>query len=281
MFWKKSNPTIRVEFFDAIASTRLGHADVPADELPETIEPDMLLELENMEWAVVRASPADKREIIRGGHVQMFLRREQVTLLDPEGFGMPTLCGMVPPSQEGAASFGGSPLTIHEDDWRQLELVSTSLQNQIDAALSAIRPILEDRRNDRTFRRIHVRSEVPHPLQGVCITLNQLRGIGSPAGMLYDGLSFSRRGDLVAGGYAVRLHCGINLYGLCCEGRVSVIGLYNAHVGHDFARDLKALSQFAAANNLCLVDWCKAAQYLPDTSAFADYFAGPRPALAG
>lgn len=281
MFWRKSNRTICVEFFDAVASTRLGHADVPADELPDVIEPDMPLDLENVEWTVMRASPNEKKDIVRAGHVQMFLRREQVTLMDPEGFSMPTICDSVPPSQEGAASFGGSPLSIHEDDWRQIELVSTALQNHIDAALAAIRPILEDRRNDRTFRQIHVRAEVPRPLEGVCITLHRLRGLGSPAGTLYDGLSFSRRGDLVAGGYAIKLHCGVNLYGLVNDGHVSVIGLYNARIGHDFSRHIKTLSQFAADNRLCLVDWCQAMQLLPDTSAFADYFAGPRPALAG
>ena len=247
--------TVHVEFVDAGTGASFAEADLPVESLPESFAAATTLHLGDEPWSVVRADPPTAAEFGASGRLRLTLRKERTA--DPADilFSLPTLENVLPPVEYGAAA-GGRFLELHEDDWRQVEFVALRWQEQIDACLDAIRRVYAEERAGIGFRNLHVRTEIPAPLDGAAVTLDELRALLDPA-LTYDGIRFAD-GGIVRGGFAFGVPVG-TVYGYEDDGRrVAALCLHGTEDAPE------ALRTYAAANGLCLIDWCGARQTVFD-----------------
>jgi hypothetical protein len=272
MFGRKRPPaTIHVEFFDAETGGRFAEVDLPPDRLPESFEAATTMHIGEQDWQVERAEPMTATEFRESGRLRLVLRRVTIETIDPREvlFSLPTIADELPAMLEGSTKLGRDVLELHEDDWRQTEFVSALLEPDVDACLDAIRDVYANKRKGDFFRELHVRREVPEPLRGLGVTLLDLRQTGGPRATWLDGIAGQGVAGLVADGFAVRLLSSVELYGLADgRGQLRVLGLHGTRANNAGAADVTALREFAASNQLLLVDWCSATKI----SAFDDEF---------
>ncbi|RKH15048.1 hypothetical protein D7V97_01105 [Corallococcus sp. CA053C] len=268
--------TIQVSFIDAETNRPLGEVKLPVENLPASFEAATKLELGGRSYEVVSAAPMTAREFQATGTLRLELREVKVAMVDPKAllYSLPTIHGDLPATSEGSTKQGRQVLELHEDDWRQVEFVALTLQAPVEAELEAIQRIHTGHRKGPGFDALHIRGGVPSPLEGVRLTLADLRGALDEAAAWQDGLSFRGVAGLVAGGFAVQLSSALWLYGTEHAGHVTALGLHRTGASANHERVARMLAALAARYQLCLVDWCRAAQVPPSTQRFHDWFAG-------
>ncbi len=181
--------SVRVSFVDAASGTCFAQADVPASQLPDSFEARTTLRLQDAEWEVLRADPVTRAEYERSRELRLELARITVGAV-PTGdllFSLPTICDFIPGVAAGTTKLGKQVLELHEDDWRQVELVAASLRAEVGAELAAVRAIYDhDRDPGGAFRKLHVRKEPAVPPAATCSSrtwaarcLRSLRSTGS------------------------------------------------------------------------------------------------------
>ncbi|MEJ7604327.1 MAG: hypothetical protein WKG01_41085 [Kofleriaceae bacterium] len=233
--------TIRVELVNAATGGSMGEANMPADRLPDSFDAQTTMHLGNDEWQVVTAEPMSRAEYEAAGRLRITLHK--IVKVDPKSilFSLPTIENTMPPLQPGA----GATCTMHEDDWRQHELVSADLEPEIAAELGDIRTVHEGRVGIG-FTAIHVRNRVPEPLAGRTIELATLvEALGTEARG-----EVSLGGGLVVGGFAYAIGGG-HVYGREDGGRIKDLAIARGTDG-------RGLAPFARAHRLVLVNWCGA-----------------------
>jgi hypothetical protein len=253
---------IRVLFVDAASGAGLGRAEMPADQLPGSFEARTTLQLGGQDWEVVTADPMTRAGFERTGELRLTLRRITVHSV-PAGdvlFSLPTICDEVPGIAPGTSKLGKRVLELHEDDWRQVELVACSHRQEIDACLAEIERVHAEARTPQGFfRRLHVRKEVAGPLEGCHLPLAMLSGY-FPSLTPLEGLAYRDVAGLVGGGFGLESESGLRLYGVERGRVVTVLGLVVDHVGPGVGRDAPALVALMRAHDLCLIDWCSLRQ---------------------
>jgi hypothetical protein len=235
-------PAIRVSFIDATTQTLLGEADLPDSQLPEAFTADTSLTLGGAEWQVERAEPMTRAEYVASGSLRVVLRRlEQV---DPRQllYSLPTLENALPPIHDGDVS---AAFALHEDDWRQRELVTASFEPEVGAELAEIRRVKAERRGVG-FERLHVRSRIPAPLAGVTLRIEDV--VAQLGDVARRDLAIAR--SLVDGGFAYVVGAGA-IYGRECDGIVHTLALAGP-------MDPSPLAPLARSHRLLLVDWLAA-----------------------
>src|SRR6266508_2103622 len=88
-------------------------------------------------------------------------------------FSLPMICDEIPLTGSAPAPAGQSTFRLHEDDWRQVDLVAATHREVIEKNLADIRGV----RNSRVgigFPAIVVRSEPRHALLSVVLTRSDL-----------------------------------------------------------------------------------------------------------
>lgn len=260
-----AHTTIQVHFIDATTGQPIGEAELSAEQLPPTFEASTTLKLGGKSYDVVSAQPMTAAEYRKTGKLRLTLREVKVSTVNPRDilYSLPTLCEQLPSIAEGSTKLGKNVLELHEDDWRQVELVALSFESSIEAELKAIERIFTQHRKSPGFDALHIRKELPTPLQGSWLTLADLRSaLGETASWL-DGVSFQGVAGVVAGGFAVKLPSGLTVYGTEKEGRVSTLALRPTKLGAAAEGDARLLSALAIRHQLCLVDWCRVEQVPP------------------
>jgi len=235
--------TIHVLLINAETGTPLAEVKLPPEQLPESFAVATTMHLGDSEWSVERAEPATRAEAAAAGRLRLVLR--PIQRVDPKQilFSLPTLENALPPTRDGS----GDVLRIHEDDWRQVELVAPRFEPEIAAELAAIREVHAERTGPG-FRRLHVRERIPEPLAGTAIAIDAVAR--APRRLLgFDGAT-----TVVAGGFAVDVVGGA-IYGYEEAGRVVVVGAWRA--------GSEALATLARAQQLIIVDWCRATMIRP------------------
>jgi hypothetical protein len=238
--------TIRVELIEGATQQLLGAADLPVDQLPETFAVATTMHLRGDDWHVEHAEPMTRDEYLATGRLRIVLRK--VERVDPKKilFSLPTLETTMPPMRDGDAS---AAFVIHEDDWRQHELVAERFAPEIAVELEAIRVVLGERQGVG-FARLHVRERIPEPLAGVELRLPDVRAaIGGDVARRE--LAFSGTAGVVDGGFAFVVGDAGAVYGREHGDRVVALG---------FARGVEptAFAPLAKAHALAIVDWCRA-----------------------
>jgi hypothetical protein len=262
---------VSVEFVDASSGEIFARTRMPADQLPPSFGPDTPVDIAGNAWSVVRADPPTAAEFSAAGRLVLTLHRIERVSPHDMLYSLPTICDALPAAAPHAPR--GDCLTLHEDDWRQVELVSAGLDGVVQAEFAAIRLIFMDQAvagpDGRVvgFRRLHVRAEPAAPL-----------ACALPAAELPHRLPAVRRsyscvavgGAAAAGAFAFGLG-PLCLYGVAAAEAVTVLGL------HPDTRGTRAVVDNAAAGlaslmrtyDLTLVDWCRRASVGPES--VADY----------
>lgn len=230
--------TVHVVLVDAASGKPIGQVDLQPDQLPESFAQPTTLHLGDSDWRVEHAEPVTRAEAVAAGQLRLTLR--QVIEIDPAKilFSLPSLENAMPPMQDG----DGDALCIHEDDWRQIELVAPRFEPEIAAELAAIREVIAERTGPG-YPRLHVRERIPEPLTGTSLTIAEVSRGARRA------LRIGDSAPIVAGGFGFDVEGGA-MYGREDAGRVVVVGVQGAAP--------EALHDLARAHRLFIVDWCAA-----------------------
>jgi len=246
--------TVHVELIDAVSRERLGEADLPIDQLPESFAVSTTLHIGNGDWHVEKADPVTRAEFAASGHLRLVLRK--IEHVDPKTilYSLPTLESALPALVPGDAD----ALVIHEDDWRQIELVSVTHAAALDAELAAIREVISERGDLPGYRRLHVRERIPQPLAPARVPLDDVAiALGSPP---RRDVAVADRGSVVAGGFAFAAGDGA-IYGRAEHEHVVALCVFRD-------ASLAALVELARTHDLVLVDWCATQVLRPGPRGF-------------
>lgn len=262
-----AHSTIHVLFVDTKTGQALAQADMPLDRLPASFEAATNFQLSGKTYAVVSAKPMTAREFGKTGQLRIELRElVPVENVDPRQirYSLPSLCEALPAIEEGSTKLGKKVLELHEDDWRQIEFVALTLESAIEVDLRAVAKIHREHfQKGRGFDALHMRKEVPSPLEGAWFTLADLRSALGESASWFDGVAFRDVAGVVAGGFAVKLPSGLTLYGTQQGGRVNVLAMASAESGPAAESNARLLSALAIRHQLCLIDWCRVQQVPP------------------
>jgi hypothetical protein len=207
--------SILVTFVDVATGTCFARSEVPSDQLPTSFEARTTVNLEGQDWDIVQAEPMTRAEYERSGELRLTMQKIQISKMPPGEilFSLPTICDYIPGIAARTSKLNRKVLELHEDDWRQVELVSQANQAEMDGCLAQIRRIYMEARTDSGFfKKIHVRKEVARPLEGCQLAFNDL---GKYFGSLVqlDGLAYRDVAGLIEGGFACESESGLCLYG--------------------------------------------------------------------
>lgn len=228
---------------DGATGRLLGETDLRAEQLPESFAAPTTLHIAGDDWQVESAEPVTRAEYVASGALRLVLRK--IELVDPKRllFSLPTLENELPPVVAGNVEHA---LVLHEDDWRQHELISSRFEPEIAAELAQIRAVYECRKGVG-FERLHVRKLIPDPLDGVTLALVDVKRVLGE--VVRRDVAFRGHAGVVAGGFAFELDRGV-IYGREEAGIVRVLAIASG--------DGAELGRLAHEHGLVEVDWCAA-----------------------
>jgi hypothetical protein len=249
---------VQVKLVDDRTGTVIAKTKSRPELLPESFFANTTMHLGDTDWSVVSADPMTRGEYSKRG--ELVIRARPVETVDPKEllYSLPTICDALPASEGVAAN--GAELVFGEDDWRQCELVSESLRPVVERELADIRMIHEQESVGPGFRRVHVRSAIPAPIQDGAVSLadlNALVGARLRLPIRLEGAE-TRVSDL----FATPLHVSHLLYALHAGPSVQVIGL---HPG--LPPNIAGLKELAVRSRLLFVDWCRCVVTRPEDLA--------------
>jgi hypothetical protein len=180
--------------------------------------------------------------------------------LDQVRYSLPTISDPLPPMLPNAPS--GELLELHEDDWRQVELVSGTQATTVMAEFDAIRRVYDEHGVAgpdgvlRGFDSIHLRRRLSEPLSPA-LPGRQLRRLLPAIQHVYRGVGFRDTAGGVAGSFALGLG-PVAIYGVTDRETVTTLALHP-----DDRSTLGLLTTVAdgiaaamRAFDLLFVDWC-------------------------
>jgi len=246
---------------------------MPSGDLPASFEASTSLNMGGQDWQVAAADPVTRAEFAETGEQRLTLRKVTIKTV-PLGdllFSLPTISDVVAPIAAGTTKLRKEVLEMHEDDWRQVELVARTQQPQVAAELAAVSRIhAEERTPNGFFKKLHVRKEVARPLAGCRLSVADVRRHFAAHRPL-EGIAYRGVAGLVEGGFAFATAGGVRVYGVESDGAVEVLGLYLDQVVPDVEADGRALAALLRAQGLCLVDWCRTRQLDGAEPAVVEY----------
>ena len=253
--FKKTHDEIEVAFHEQGSTEPFATSIVPLSQLPDTFQIRTSLQIGGDEWLVCGAEPSSKEQFRTTGKVRLFLAKPNVQLVSPGDilFSLPTLSNDIA-ELEPAASLENL-LVVHEDDWRQCELVCRHHAGQIEAELAQVRRIHETEGQGGAFRKCHVRSTIPLPLDGASLSLAALRG-ALRAEKAYAGVAFNHVAAVVKRGFAFRCAHGFDVWGQLGEGgdvAFACLPHLDTVLAAPEGRD--AFDALLAQHDLVFVDW--------------------------
>jgi hypothetical protein len=254
---------VQVVFVDAETGQEFARTELAAEQLPDSFEIATRLELGGTPWAVVRADPATAAEFVASGSLVLTLSR--IRQMDPREikYSLPTFFNPLPPTETVVGA--GERFVMHEDDWRQTELVSRQLAAEVEAELRVIqqihqqhsRTVGEGPSSVRVFDKIHIRQAPITPL-ALGVSQQRLFELLPAVDKSYAGVGYRDEQGRVVDSFAVAVG-PFTLYGQAARGHVTVLCLAvsgdapRPGAGTELAVGLEqAMREF----DLLLVDWC-------------------------
>ena len=145
-------------------------------------------------------------------------------------------------------------LTVHEDDWRQIEFVSTSLIELALEEVDSIRRIFEEQSKEievgLVFKETHLRTKIPKPLAPpfpIQSLEKHFHDIQYGDYGFYDGsrAKFGRKINTL----------GFQLYAIVIDNIVQVLGFHGLNSWDKLDEFKKCLKTFMEDQDLVIVDW--------------------------
>jgi hypothetical protein len=270
---------IEVCFVDVATGKEFARSKMPPERLPASFESQTTMHLKSGDWDVIEARPMLADEFRKSGKLVLLLRKVKIERVDLKDvlFSLPTISNELPPVIEGSSKLGKNILEIHEDDWRQVEWIAGTLRAQMEDELQQVRVIHEQHREEYGFKKIHVRETIPNPVGNMNLHLDQLRDSLGQGVTWLEAVSYLGVAGTIRDSFAARMLSSIELYGVAPNDLIQAIGFTRATMNNVPPVDLQRLVDFAADNDLILVDWCRlevVAALLPDYSAYFKHGAG-------
>ena len=180
-------------------------------------------------------------------------------------YSVPTICDEIPRALLPASGVEGQVYRLHEDDWRQFELVSLAHMSSVDLNLAEIRNVREQRIGPG-FPSVHARPEPRDPLAGVLLTHRELATAVGPVVKDYARVGYLGQDTWIADSFAFEIADAVTAYGLESEGVLQVVCFAGAK--QDAARRLIAkVTPLLGSHSLILVAWEAAVSYPPRPNA--------------
>lgn len=246
--------TIVLRFVDADSGQLLGEHPAPAGQVPESFDVATTLDIGGVRFEVTHAEPSTRAAAAAQGFMTLRLRRLDVRKVDPKELlcSLPSISNELPPM---SAAPPGTPLRLHEDDWRQVELLSPAAAELAASDLAAIADVHRTQRAGSGFRKLHVRTAVREPLADAAVKLEDL------ARALHAGppspLSFERADGAVLDGFALHSPAGIVAYGRAAGGLALEVGFVRTAEAPPVRGKWLDLAAWISDRRLLLVDWCR------------------------
>ena len=265
------NSKVRVTFIDDSTGKAFGVTEMPPSDLPESFEIDTTLHIGKDNWSVVDAQPNNRSEYAKSKSLTLRLLR--VELMDPNKilFSLPSICDVIPGLSDQVLS--GDELVIAEDDWRQFELVSNNLGNEVDAEIEKIRVIHANESEGIGWRKLHLRSKPDCPLN--CVLSLEALEDRLNLGVAKVGVAYRGARSPIVDGFAF---CGsaLTVYGVAPSGCVKTLAF-----GPDLAVPLDAhliehLKMLCRDLSLDLVNWYRCARVPPESANFEVLFSSDK-----
>jgi hypothetical protein len=263
---------VTVIFVDGADGKEVGRSKLPADQLPETFDADTTVDIGGMTWLVEHAEPESDMQWRISRTLTLTVRRVGSSAVPARDilFSLPSICDALP-SVAGTRS-GADAFEIHEDDWRQVEMIAGSLSGVIQSELRAIRAIYEEsarRSSDGAiigFGSVHVRSQPARPLPDP-LSLRRVLSMLPQPGRQYAGVAFKGTTGAAVGSFAMAFG-SVSLYGLANGDAAEVLCLDGRAVSGAGPPDVvPGLQEVTRAFNLVIVDWCRCSVIGPDSVA--------------
>jgi hypothetical protein len=253
---------VTVIFVDGADGKEAGRSILPADQLPEAFNVETTVDIDGTTWLVERAEPEAAAQWRVSRSLTLTLRRAGFSMIPPRDilFSLPSICDVLPPSADTSRE---GVFEIHEDDWRQVEMIAGSLSGVIQSELDAIRVICEEharRASDGRitgFGAIHTRSQPARPLPGP-LSLRQVLSMLPRPNREYTGVAFKGSAGVAVGSFAVAFG-PVSLYGLADGDAIEVLCL-DAQAVPDATPSpglIPGLQEVMRGFDLVIVDWCR------------------------
>ena len=239
---------------------------MPPADLPESFELDTTLHLGQADWSVIDAQPRTRADYSRSKALMLRLRK--VEMIDPKKilFSLPTICDEIP--QAGDKALLGDEFRLAEDDWRQVEFVSTDLASEIEDEIVQIRLIHTNASAGVGWRELHVRRKPVRPLTFEL----RLHDLEERLGIKGQVLAIGYRGanTQIVDGFSIMLE-EQTIYGLAPDGNIQVLAIAPSPAGLSVGA-LQRLKGLAHDFKLELVDWCACARLSSNDPQFDAMF---------
>jgi hypothetical protein len=244
---------IQVRFYELDAVEPFAQSTLPIEQLPDTFQVQTTLHLGSDDWVVREATPPTKAEFRKSGRVAIRLYKpKQVSVLPTEIlYSLPTISNDLP-NRENRESLE-NVFVVHEDDWRQVELISDDKAELIKEEMASIRKPIDTQRVSAGFKTIHVRKLIPSPLGDQALRLTHVTREFSVTHE-YAGVAFSSAAAVVVGGFAYKTANGTVIWGQAGPDGLLQALCIRFESGADPAK-LAGLVSFSALSKLVLVDW--------------------------
>lgn len=273
-----SSGQVHVVFIDVGTGQRVGETLLPLEQLPASFKTETKLQIGDDEWSVVTAEPMTAEEFGRTGELKLTLSK--IMRMSPKDilYSLPTIWADIPPFAPNTTSQGKNVLNLHEDDWRQVELISAGYQDAIRSEFEAVARIFKDAGEFNGsfwgFREMHIRRSIVQPVQPV-IRMGEMLAVLPQTTLRFDGISYEGTDGLLQGGFAFGME-GLALYGSQVDGVASMVGIYRIRsaIGADLAA-AQALTLLMQAHRLYLVEWCSMTAVPPQEHAVRAYLGIP------
>lgn len=261
------NDKIEVTIVDIDDGKVIARSMMKADEIPE-FDPATTIHLNEIEYDVLEASPESKELCAKQKKLTLKVRRSvaQVAATEDILYTIPTIANdILPLVKEGKT--GKNTFKVHEDDWRQFELISKSLSPVIESELAGIREVRQNLCTEEGFfKAIFVRKLIKTPLQGSNLRIDELQR-QLKVRTVYDGISLINSAGILPGfvkdGFAFQGLNGTQVFGQAIDNVVVVANLSFASAG-DTARCIDEVVKLLASHDLLCVDWLQAAVMATD-----------------
>lgn len=263
--------TVRVVFVDADDGQEIARSDMAVAALPESFEPDTTVQLGEETWLVRQADPPTAALATAFGELVLTLRRIEMVPARDVLYGLPTICDPLPDFDETLVN--GGRVEIHEDDWRQVELVHDGLLDEVAAEIREIRRVqLEHAHRGEDgavygFETIYVRTKPNIPLPHSASyqrLLDLLPAIDNRGVVGIRGCT-----GAVVGSFAITTG-SLALYGTASDDRITTLCLLMRPAAEPAPEVVAGLRAFMKSFGLVLVDWCHCQTYAP--AAVGDFF---------
>lgn len=267
---------IDVLFIDASTGEVFAQTRMSAENLPRSFEPQTTLHIGEQDWNVVNAEPATADQFTRTGKLTLTVERIQFMRPQDLLFTLPTICDEIPHIADGTTKRGKRLLELHEDDWRQIELISNVHQQIIDAEFADIARIFKEHSVNNgqflAFKNVHVRQRIREPLPNG-LTLAALKSLLPEQHETLDGVAYLQSDGLLTNGFAFGLG-ELSIYGQQVDGRVAVLGIQRGEGAvQDIAGITTCLARIMFDHQLSLVDWCRMQRVPASVASMTGYLA--------